>query len=138
MLAVFVLSLVGCSSADPSGPSALRESPDATLTWRGTVVGGDRPAEAIPLLERAWVQRVQPRSGSAGLQGWEIVMHEGPLFEPGALCGTARCGDTPLTGLTYHDRRRIELSWTAGARLVAVMAWELCNAQRRDGDKGCQ
>jgi hypothetical protein len=128
------LLLMGCGSASTSGPTT-------EATWHGATVGGPRREEALEVLDAAW-PRVARRFPSRDLAGWQIVWTDTPIdlsAYPTALCGTAPCapGSTAV-GLTQRQSRVVQLSWAMPpSRLVAVAAWELCNALSGSGDRGC-
>jgi hypothetical protein len=116
--------LISCST--PSAP---------TTPWPPS--SGVHADEGELIVREAWT-RVIVRFPGATLPGWQVVWVRDLFRWPDALCGTTRCGDRPLAGLTLWASRQIILSWgMPPARRVAVAAWELCNAWRRAGDEGC-
>jgi hypothetical protein len=134
VLCVSALLIVGCSSASTSGPTA-------DSTWHGAAVEGTRLEEGIQVLDAAW-PRVSRRFPGRDLAGWRIVWGDTSIdltAYPTALCGAAPCAPgSEAVGLTLRQSRVIQLSWAMPpSRLVAVAAWELCNALSDSGDRGC-
>jgi hypothetical protein len=82
--------------------------------------------------------QIQARYPDCTLQGWTLVGVPDRFTPP----PWTRCGSTVCTGLVrgHTDYRTRSITvWTGDPSLVAVVAWEGCNACRGPGtgDTGC-
>lgn len=119
-----VVFLLGCgASASITGP----EREDPPVAWRGAVVSGVQPAEAVP-----WIEQGYRRIPAEGWEptGWRIVLHEGRVRATNPTCGGGPCPPACCAGTTDLSARRIDVTWLEGPeRLAAVACWELSNAR---------
>lgn len=146
---LLLFAVAGCGQghgASLTGPNTTMEleqmqaeaERQTAVTWRGARVVGHRAAEMPALLERAWPQV------AARWPGWEPTGYTIESWEGRIPCAYAINGRPEgCRGTTTPSRKQIRISWVNGpADVVAVAAWESCNAARYDltrelRDVGC-